>query len=430
MKENNRVLLALVSAIAIGAPIALSGNPRALRAADLVAPIGIIWVNAIRMTVIPLIVGLLVTGVASTAGSAIGRIGVRTIVMFVMLGALAAAVMMPLLAAAFALMPAPGGQLVLPPGAAEAALQLAAGGQVQTFATWLTGLMPVNPISAAANGAMLQLVLFTLLFAAALSQVKREACEPVLAFFSGLSEAMLLLVRWIILLAPIGVFALVLPLAARAGTGLVGAIGFYIATYSLACVITILLLCPVGAMGGGIPIGRYARALLPSQLIAFSSSSSIATLPALVRSAAQLGIPAAVTGFVLPLAASVFKVAAPVSWAAGALFIGRLYGVPLGFSGLLAVAFAAVFLSFGVPGIPRGAFILLTPLFAALGLPASGIGILIAVDAIPDTFATALNVSGHLAVTALVARSSREPRLDDGAQVVSQSSTIESSAPR
>ena len=169
MKENSRVLLGLVSAIAIGAPIALSGNASALKAADLVAPIGIIWVNAIRMTVIPLIVGLLVTGVASTAGSAIGRIGVRTIVMFVMLGALAAAVMMPLLAAAFALMPAPGGQLVLPPGAAEAALQLAAGGQVQTFATWLTGLMPVNPISAAANGAMLQLVLFTLLFAAALS---------------------------------------------------------------------------------------------------------------------------------------------------------------------------------------------------------------------------------------------------------------------
>jgi proton glutamate symport protein len=410
MKENSRVLLALVSAIAIGMPIALSGNPSALRAADLVAPIGMIWVNAIRMTVIPLIVALLVTGVASTAGSAIGRIGARTIAVFVILGALTAAAMMPLLAVAFALMPAPGARLVLPPGAAEAALQLAEG-QTQTFTTWLTGLIPVNPISAAANGAMLQLVLFTLLFAAALSQVKRAAREPVLAFFAGLSDAMLLLVRWIILLAPIGVFALVLPLAARSGTELVGAIGFYIAIYSLGCVMTILLLCLLGSVGGGIPVGRYARALLPSQLIAFSSSSSIATLPSLVRSAEQLKIPSPVIGFVLPLAASVFKVAAPVSWAAGALFIGRLYGVPLGFSGLLAVAFAAVFVSFGVPGIPRGAFILLTPLFAALGLPVAGIGILIAVDAIPDTFATALNVSGHLAVTALVARSSREPRL-------------------
>jgi Na+/H+-dicarboxylate symporter len=408
MKENNRVLLGLVLAIVIGVPIALTQDPRALRATDLVAPIGIIWVNAIRMTVIPLIVALLVTGVASTAGSAIGRIGARTLVVFVALGSLTAAILMPLLAAAFRLMPAPGAQLLLPPGATEAAQQLASAEQTQSFASWLTGLIPVNPISAAANGAMLQLVLFTLLFAAALSQVQAAGRQPVLAFFSGLADAMLVLVRWIILLAPIGVFALVLPLAARAGAQLVGAIGFYIATYSVACVVAILLLCPVVVVAGRIPLGRYARALFPSQLIAFSSSSSIATLPSLVRSAEELEMPPAVIGFVLPLAASVFKVAAPVSWAAGALFVGRLYGVPVGFSSLLAVAFAAVFLSFGVPGIPRGAFIMLTPLFVALGLPVAGIGILIAVDAIPDTFATALNVSGHLAATAVVARGSRE----------------------
>src|SRR3954471_6550995 len=120
MKENHRVLPGLVSAIAIAAPIALSGNPAALRAADLVAPVGIIWVNAIRMTVIPLIAALLVTGVASTAASAIGRIGARTILAFVLLGAFTAAAMMPLLAAAFSLMPAGGAELTLPPGAAEA----------------------------------------------------------------------------------------------------------------------------------------------------------------------------------------------------------------------------------------------------------------------------------------------------------------------
>src|SRR3954465_9506597 len=107
MKENSRVLLALVSAVAIGAVIAWSKSPAAARAADLVAPIGIIWVNAIRMTVIPLIVALLVTGVSSTAGSAIGRLGVRTMVVFVVLGALTAAAAMPLLAAVFTWMPVP-----------------------------------------------------------------------------------------------------------------------------------------------------------------------------------------------------------------------------------------------------------------------------------------------------------------------------------
>jgi proton glutamate symport protein len=405
MTENNRVLLALGLAIAIGVSIALSGNAVALHVADLVAPIGTLWVNAIRMTVIPLIVALLIMGVSSTAASAIGRIGARTIAAFVLLGSFIAAVMMPLLAAVFTLLPATGARPALPPGAAEAAEELGAA-RAQGFAGWLTGLIPTNPISAAANGAMLQLVLFTLLFAAALSQVAPARREPVLAFFAGVADAMLVLVRWIIAVAPLGVFALVLPLAARTGKELVGAIGFYIVAYSLACIVAMLALWPVAALIARIPARRYGRALLPSQLIAFSSSSSIATLPSVVQSAEALDIPAPVIGFVVPLAASVFKIAAPVSWAAGALFVGRLYGVPVGFGAFCAIAFAAVFLSFGVPGIPRGAFILLTPLFVALGLPVEGIGIHIAVDAIPDTFATALNVSGHLAATVLVARSS------------------------
>ena len=155
-------------------------------------------------------------------------------------------------------------------------------------------------------------------------------------------------------------------------------------------------------------------AALPAQLIAFSSSSSIASLPALVEGAEDtergLGISTRVTGFVLPLAASTFKLAAPVSWTVGALFVGWFYGIPLHISDLLTIAFAAVFLAFAVPGVPRGAFIMLTPLFLAIGLPAEGIGILIAVDAIPDTFATVLNTTGHLAAVALVARAEGDPK--------------------
>jgi Na+/H+-dicarboxylate symporter len=133
-----------------------------------------------------------------------------------------------------------------------------------------------------------------------------------------------------------------------------------------------------------------------------------------VESAERIDVPPSVTGFVLPLSVSTFKVAGPVSWTTGALFVSHFYGVPLGVSGLLSVAFASVFLTFGVPGIPRGAFIMLTPLFAAIGLPVEGIGILIAVDAIPDTFATVLNVSGHMAAVTIVARHS-EPARCDGA---------------
>jgi len=216
---------------------------------------------------------------------------------------------------------------------------------------------------------------------------------------------MLTLVRWVILAAPLGVFALVLPLAVHAGSALAGAIGFYVVAYSIACVVVTLLLYPVVAVAAKIPMRRFARAALPPQLIAFSSSSSIASLPALVESAkTTLALPEEVTDFVLPLAVSTFKIAAPLSWTVGALFVGWFYGIPLHAGALATIAFAAVFLAFAVPGIPRGAFIMLTPLFLTLGLPAEGIGILIAVDAIPDLFATVLNTTGDLAAAALVAR--------------------------
>jgi Na+/H+-dicarboxylate symporter len=184
----------------------------------------------------------------------------------------------------------------------------------------------------------------------------------------------------------------------------------YVVAYSLASVAVILILYPVVALLGGIPVGRFARAALPAQLIAFSSSSSIASLPALIESGERgLELPPRITGFVLPLAVSTFKLAAPVSWTIGALFVGWFYGIPLHARDLATVAFASVFLAFAAPGVPRGAFIMLTPLFLAIGLPAEGVGILIAVDALPDTFATALNVTGDLAAAALVANVAADP---------------------
>lgn len=413
MKESTRVLTALAAAIGVGTVVAASGSKPLIDAADALAPLGTLWVNAIRMTVIPLVVSLLITGIASaTEIGAVGRIGGRTLVVFVLLSAAVAAVVIPLAAALFALLPlasTAGARPTLPAGAVEAASQLSATGQNQTLGAWLTSLIPSNPVAAAANGAMVPLILFTLILAIAIARSPVSTRDPLVTLARALGDAMLLLVRWVVLVAPIGVFALVLPIAAHLGGSVAGAIGVYIGAYSLGCVAVILLLYPVVALFGAVPIGRFARAALPAQLIAFSSSSSIASLPALIESGERgLALPNRITGFVLPLAVSTFKVAAPVSWTTGALFVGWFYGVPLHARELATVAFAAVFLAFAVPGVPRGAFIMLTPLFLTIGLPAEGIGILIAVDALPDTFATTLNVTGDLAAAALVARRERE----------------------
>ena len=415
MKESTRVLAALAVAIGGGALVAASGNKPLIDAADAIAPVGTLWVNAIRMTVIPLVVSLLITGVASAADlGAIGRIGVRTLVAFVLLLAAIAAIVIPLASGLFALLPLPstaGAKPTLPAGAVEAANQLSATGQTQSFSTWLTSLIPSNPIAAAASGAIVPLILFTLILAIAIARSPESTRAPLVGFARALGDAMLLIVRWVVLAAPVGVFALVLPIAAHLGGTVAGAIGAYIVAYSLASVAVTLLIYPIVALFGGISVARFARAALPAQLIAFSSSSSIASLPALIESGERgLALPNRITGFVLPLAVSTFKLAAPVSWTIGALFVGWFYGIPLHARELAMVAFAAVFLAFAAPGVPRGAFIMLTPLFLTIGLPAEGIGILIAVDALPDTFATVLNVTGDLAAAALVASTDRQSR--------------------
>jgi len=393
MKESTRILAALAIAVLGGIAIAASHSAALLGAADFIAPVGTLWVNAIRMTVIPLILSLLITGVASASDiRAVGRLGGRTLLVFLMLLAIVAVVVMPVLYAVFTFLP--GHHIA---GRAGFAL-----GERQTFGAWFASLLPPNPIAAAANGDMLPLILFTLLFALAIA---RSGQRVLVDFFEAVVDAMLILVGWIIWLAPVGVFALVLPLAAHAGAAMAGALGAFIVAYSIACVLVILLLYVVVRFAAGIPIPRFARAAIEPQLIAFSSSSSIASLPALIGAAERdLAIPNDVAGFVLPLAASMFKVAAPLSWTIGACFIGWFYGIPVGIEQLAIVAFAAIFLAFAAPGVPRGGFIMLTPLFIAIGLPPEGIGILIAVDAIPDTFASALNSTGFLAATAIVGK--------------------------
>jgi Na+/H+-dicarboxylate symporter len=287
VKESTQVLLGLGVGLASGIAIAASHNPSLLRAADAIAPVGTLWVNAIRMTVIPLVVSLVITGVASASDlKAVGRLGGRTLVVFISMLKGATLIKLPLGIALFAWLP----HLIpvrpsLPPGAIEAAQSLTSGAPNVSFGSWLISLIPTNPVNAAANGAMLPLILFTLFFALAIGKAPAAARTTLLGFFSAVTETMLVLVRWVVRLAPIGIFGLMVPLGAHGGVGLAGAIGFYVVAYSAASVLFVLLLYPALKILVRLPMRVFARAALPAQLIAFSSSSSIASLPALVEGA-------------------------------------------------------------------------------------------------------------------------------------------------
>ena len=413
MKESTRVLLALGAGLAGGVAIAASGNDQLMRAADAIVPIGTLWINAIRMTVIPLVVSLLITGVAGAADlRSVGRLGGRSLLTFFVLLLGTAIVIMPVGVTVFRMLGANAARPPLPAGAAEAAGEITSSA-APTFSAWLTSLIPTNPVAAAASGAMLQLILFALVLAVAIAKLAPNHRDPLLAFFRGLSEAMLVIVHWIVALAPLGVFALVLPLAAHGGAGVAGAVGFYVVAYALGSIVVTLLLYPVVMAVARVPIAKFARAVFPAQSVAFASASSLAALPALVDGAERvLEVPKKISGFVLPLSVTMFKIAAPVSWAFGASFVAWFYGITLSPADLAVVAFAAVFLAFAAPGVPRGGFLMLTPLFLSIGLPAEGVGILIAVDAIPDIFATVLNATGYMAATAIVARQAGDAETD------------------
>jgi proton glutamate symport protein len=396
-----RVLAALLLGLIAGLGVRWHPSPALLGAASVIEPIGTLWVNAIRMTVVPLVGSLLITGIASASELRTVRvIGFRALGTFAGLLLLCTVVGLVIVPPLFA------GLHIAPETAAmlrgTASVQRAS---IPSFGDWLVSIVPTNPIRAAADSAMLPLVFFTVAFGLGLLTIDPARRHVVLTFFHGVADAMLAIVRVLIAIAPIGVFALMVPLGARAGVGAAGALGYYVIAMAVALLAFTALLYVVAAFAARISPVRFARGVFSAQAVAIASSSSLASLPAMVDGAdRRLCLPTDVTGIVLPLAVSTFKAANPIAWFVAAIFLGRLYGVPVGVGQLLLIAPTAVLTSFSTPGVPHGWLFVISPLLAAMGIPAEGIGLLIAVDAVPDIIATALNVTADVVSAGIVSR--------------------------
>ncbi len=403
----HRVVIGLIAGLALGSAIGASHSAAALRFADFLQPVGQLWVNAIRMTIVPLVVSLLFVGVASREeGDGLGRLTIVTIATFVVLLLFAAVV-------ALLIVPSLIADMKLSPETAAALRASAQSGAAQTteraaqlpgFASWVTGLVPANVIKAIADGAMLPVIVFTVVFALAARRIEDSLRASLVAFFAAVASATTTIVDWIIAAAPIGVFALVTAAAARAGIALAGATAYYVVAISAALVLFAFLTYPIAAFVGRIPLGWFVRAVLPAQVVALSSSSSLASLPALVEGGRALGMPAQITGFVLPFSVSTFKAATPITWLTGTLFLAKLYGVPMTTTAMVTIALTAVGLSFTTPGVPQGAQLMLAPMLVSYGIPPEGIALLIAADTIPDLFGTMTNVTTDLVAASVVSR--------------------------
>ncbi|MBA3880214.1 MAG: sodium:dicarboxylate symporter [Sphingobium sp.] len=402
MSQPTRILLSLILGLIAGIAAAASGGAWVDGAVAVAQPIGDTWLNGLRMTIVPLVVSLLVTGIAATAETArSGRIAARSLMLFLsflMCGAALAAVLTP---AYLALFPLPQQSAAALKAALSGAQKV---GEVPGLGAFMKSVVPTNPIAAAANDAIVPLIVFTMAFAFAITRLPSEQRKTLTDFFQAIADAMLVIVGWVLWLAPVGVGALAFVVGARAGTGAVGALLHYILIVSAVGATIGLVAYPVALIGGRRGLIAFARGVAPAQAVAISTQSSLASLPAMLRGAATLGVPVETSGVVLPLAVAVFRVTAPPMNLAVALYIAHWYGIqltPFQYAAAVGAATVTTFSGVGLPG-QITFYAGVAPICLAIGVPIEALGLLIAVETIPDIFRTIGNVTMDVAVTTVI----------------------------
>src|SRR5687768_10552197 len=322
-----RVLVGLVAGFLLGLALTGSSSPAAATVVGILAPVGTIFVNLIRMTVIPLVASMVIASVGSmTVSGTLGKTAVRALLLSVGLLLIAATGSLLVAVTVFARLPIDqAAALALQSPAASAGSVPSA---APTLAQWFVDLVPQNVFRAAADGAMVPVILFAVLFGLALARVSDARRDAVLRVAEAVADTMQRVVLWILALAPIGVFALAVPLASRLGLGAAGAVLAYVAlVVALTVAAVALLLYPLGIVAGRMSLAAFVSFCAPAQAIAFASRSSLASLPAMVASAERVGMPPGASRVVMPLALAVFHFGTAVAQTVGVVFLARLYGV-------------------------------------------------------------------------------------------------------
>ena len=400
MKRALFILAALLAGLLIGMAVG-DAQPLLKEVADVV---GTMWLNGLRMTVVPLVVALLITGILQTADAAsTGKLATRAIItMLVILWTVTimAALLTPALIA----------MIPMPQGAAEAlrgALGAVAPSEAPPpFGEFLKAMIPTNPINAAANDGILPLIVFTFAFAFAATQLAPEKRQTIKQFFEAIAEAMVVVIGWVLLLAPLGVFALGVVLGITAGAAAFGALAHYVLIVTLIGTVVFLSAYLVAIFGARFRFVDFVRAAIPAQAVAISTQSSLASLPTMVEGSKNLGVSARTTDIVLPIAVAIFRSTGPAMNLAVALYVAHLMGIPLGPQEIaIGVAVAAV-TTLGSVSLPGSiSFIAsIAPICLAMGVPIEPLGLLIAIETFPDIMRTLGNVTMDIAVTGTVGR--------------------------
>ena len=401
------ILAALIGGIVAGAlssrlPEGVQGG--ILQAAN---AIGGMWLNALKMTVIPLIMALMITAVARGADAArTGRIAATSLVLFALLyvgSATIGAIVTPLLVRLFP----------LPAATAEALRNgIAAIDPVETaspvpgVSDFFQSLISPNIFASAAADHVLPLVIFALLFALAVSRLPAVNREPIQSFFQSVAEALLVLIGWILWVAPLGVFALSLGVGNGAGAAALSAIFHYIIVISSVGIVMTAIAYLLARAAGGVRLLAFGKAMLGPQTIAITTQSSLVSLPAMLGSARLLRISEDVADVTLPLAVALFRGTGPAMNLAVVIYIAHAFGMDLSLTQLLAATAIASVMSYSSVSLPGqiGFFSAIAPIAVAAGVPVAPLALFVAVETIPDVFRTLGNVTLDVAVASAVRR--------------------------
>ncbi|HWK42036.1 MAG TPA: cation:dicarboxylase symporter family transporter [Croceibacterium sp.] len=391
---------ALIAGLALG--WALAGSAAGEGAGAIAGPVGALWLRGLQMTIVPLVAALLVTGIARMVATAsAGPMARRTLLTFFAVlaaGTALAAVAMPVLLAAFPI-----------PGQASASLA-AQGGSAQPvpgLGAFLESLVSSNVIAAAAETAMLPLIVFFAAFAVAITRLEETRRDMLLQLFGALGDAMLTIIGWVLWLAPVGVFALGIGVGLDSGGGAFAALAHYILLVSGMGFAVLVAAYALGAWQHG--PARFARAVLPAQTVAISTQSSLASLPAMLQSCRLLGVRETTADFVLPLAVAIFRATSPAMNLGVAIYVAHLAGVELTPAAIAAGAAVALVTTIGSVSLPGTISFVASigPIAIAMGVPIEPLAILVAVEMVPDIMRTLGNVTMDVAVTARIDRANR-----------------------
>jgi proton glutamate symport protein len=375
--------------------------------------LGSLWVSALQLTVLPLIITHLLAAISGSGARSVGKLGIRAVMLFVGLliaAGVFAALLTPLLITRLPIDPSAVSSLSTAASSNVSESSVAkANSESTSVADWIRNLLPTNLLEAGIRGDIFPLLLFTAFFGVAVTRLPEDRYQLLTKIFQGLAEAMMQLIHWLLVATPFGVFALTYTLALKAGTSVGGVLGAYIVIASLLILLFALLLYPFTAFAGKTKLIDFARAVAPAQMVAASTRSSIASLPALVEGGSKhLRLPQTGTGFLLPLSVSLFKVNRPISSIVKLVLLAHVYGIQLRPTTIAIFLATVVIISFGTAGIPQsGPGFKTLPAYVAAGVPIEGVLVVEAVETIPDIFKTVLNVTGQMTAATVLTRSHR-----------------------